>query len=282
MATHNTIRLVGYVSEPPTMTEHQTIVFPLKVRRREAMDVQDKYTIVNVYYDGDNLMPRLKQIKQYDFIDLKGNVNVANQTVGFRCPECGQTILYSSCQVFVYPIWFAKIAKEEINRLLPKSTDPDIDQKSLLNEVLTYYDEVSDYCTMLGTVVTDPCDVSRGNYAICHYKIAVNRKFFIKTQATQYDDYPYVVSYGEQAAEDMKRLSVGSVVLIDGYLCSREEQKHFHCDNCDSDVERSVMFTDLIPFAVEYLSNYKTDEDIAKEEEQKERDKIMKAATMRA
>lgn len=120
----------------------------------------------------------------------------------------------------------------------------------------------------MGTVVSDPeMGISKSDGTkYCKYKLGVDRKYYIKTQSDIYADYPWVYSYGNQADRDALYLQNGSVIILTGYIHVRKAEVPATCSLCQTKYKYNDSVTDLVPYSVEYLSNFLTDADIAAKE----------------
>lgn len=266
MATHNSVRLAGYLLEDPVIANEGTpgaekVFLKLRTLRRDADDVDPgRFEDIFVFYDGTELIEKMKKLTQFDVIDIKGVFNIVGTNKPSRCPDCG-AINYriDGTYSFVYPQWIRKIDNilnsYEYNAGLPDSI------------LFHQYKEVSNYFTMIGTVVSEPELLNQDTYPICRYRVGVDRKYYIRTQPDVHADYPWVYSRGQQALDDKRHLCLQSVILVDGYIHTRNVKVATTCEVCGARYTYPDVVTDFIPYAIEYLSKYKTDEDIAREEE---------------
>lgn len=266
MATHNQVREVGYLlKDPRVMNEgvegSEKILFQIRTVRRYTEGYYGKqFEDVVIYYDGTEFMDKLKKLKKFDVIDVKGVFNVLTVNKKSICPFCGaQNVKYRGSSTFIYPIWFQKL-----NSLL---TVYDHNQ-DLPEELLQkHYMEISNQALIIGTVVSDPELIGTAQRPCCRYRLGVDRKYYIKTQDELTADYPWVYSYGQQAEWDHRHLVQGSVILVDGFIHNRQIDANIKCEHCCSDYTYPDITTEFIPYSLEYLSGHKTDEDIALEEE---------------
>lgn len=266
MATHNQVREVGYLVKEPTIFNEgiegsEKILFQIRTVRRHIDDYfGKKFEDVIMYYDGERYIEKMKKLKKFDLVDIKGVFNVLPVDKNSVCPFCGkQNVKYQGTSTFIYPISFIKLdnieASYEYDNDLPESI------------LRKHYTEISNQALIVGTVCSDPEMIGNDKIKCCRYKLGVDRKYFIKTQAEQTADYPWVYSYGQQAESDYRHLKRDSLVLVDACVHNREIQADIKCAHCSNDYKYPDVVTDFIPYSVEYLSNYKTDEDIALEEE---------------
>lgn len=275
MATHNQTRLIGYILNDPKILNEghegmEKVIFQVRTTRRKIEGYfEDQYADVIVLYDGTEMINKLKSFKKFDIIDIKGVVNILPVTKTPVCTMCGQKNTKYSVSTFIYPISATRMGSYE----------------AYFNEVgdtpdaLLYknYRENSNQVLLIGTVVTDPELVYRGKNepACCRYGLGVNRKYYIKTQDDKKADYPWVYSYGEQAELDATKLvKHKSEILLDGFLHNKKIMSKMTCEHCNCEFKFPNIVTQITPYAVEYLSGYKTDEDIVREEENRRRERL--------
>lgn len=268
MATHNQVREVGYLLQDPKIMNEglegsEKILFKIRTIRRETEGYfGKKFEDVIIYYDGTELMPRLKKLKRFDLIDLKGVFNVLTVNKKSRCPACGeQNIKYRGSSTFIYPIFFNKI-----NSL---ATLFDNDEESPEMHLEKHWKEVSNQALIIGTVVNEPELIGLPNRPCCRYRLGVDRKYYIKTQDELTSDYPWVYTYGEQAEWDIRHLRQGALILVDGFIHNRQVDANITCEHCGTGYTYPDVTTEFIPYSLEYLAGHKTDAEIAMEEEVK-------------
>ena len=115
--------------------------------------------------------------------------------------------------------------------------------------------------------------IGDAKHPCCRYRLGVDRKYYIKTQSEITADYPWVYSYGQQAEYDYSHLKMpqdgeqGSLVLVDGFVQYRDVEAKMVCDACGEPYTYHDIVTEFIPYSIEYLNNYITDEEIAKKRE---------------
>lgn len=268
MATHNQVRLVGYLLKDPVLInpgkegEEKILMQIRSVRRDIEGYYDDLFSDLVIFYDGKDLMEKCKKLKQFDAIDVKGVLNILPTQKKQKCPYCGhENIKHNALSTFVYPIALSRIASYQ---------DFYADQGIMPNRILEdNFKEVSNQCLIIGTVVSQPELIeTKKNIKICRYCVGVDRKYYIKTQDDITSDYPWVYTYGRQAERDYEHLvDKQSVVFIDGFVHNRKIRGRMYCEHCSSDFSFEDVGTQFTPYAVEYLSGYKTDEEIAREQE---------------
>lgn len=273
MATHNQVREVGYLLKDPTILYEgiegsEKILFQIRTIRRDTEGYAGKkFEDVMIYYDGVELMPKLRKLKRFDLIDVKGVFNVLTVNKKSRCPQCGhENIKYRGSSTFIYPIFFVKI--QSLATLFDNSeTSPEM----LLEKQWT---EVSNQALIIGTVVNEPELIGLPHRPCCRYMLGVDRKYYIKTQDELTADYPWVYSYGQQAEWDIRHLRQGAVILVDGFIHNRQVEVNTTCEECGCMYKYPDVTTEFIPYSLEYLSGHKTDEEIAMEEEVKKHEAL--------
>lgn len=201
----------------------------------------------------------MEQLKPYDIVLIKGQITTKFIDKPSYCPNCtdedGNQTMNPSKGILMYinPVFIRKI----------KETN---DKKEALQEII-YSREISDQAYVFGTLIKDPTyfKTTHGTI-ITQYQIAIDRKFRIRTDdPTIKTDWPYVKSYGEQALEDKLRLKKGSEVYIDGVVQARTVHRKTKCRCCGKIYPWEDNTLELVPYAVEYVSGYKTDEILEEE-----------------
>lgn len=268
MAAHNQVRIVGYLLKDPVIINkdkpgEEKILMQVRTTRRDIEGYYDDlFADLVVFYDGTELMEKLKGLRKFDVIDTKGVFNILPTQKKHKCTYCGhENIKYNSLSTFVYPIALQRIASYK---------DFYAEQGIMPNRILEdNYKEISNQCIILGTVVSEPELIETKNHVqICRYCLGVDRKYYIKTQDEQSADYPWVYSYGRQALRDYEHLvDKESLILVDGFLHNRKIRGSMHCDHCGSDFTFQDVGAQFTPYAVEYLTGFKRDEDIERENE---------------
>jgi hypothetical protein len=265
MATHNQVREIGYLlSDPKVLNEgkigEEKIILKMRTARRTVDGYNgEQYADLLVYYAGDEIMEKLKAYKQFDIIDIKGVFNIIPTRKKSVCPCCG-AINYktNSVSTFVYPISATRLGSYK-DYFEEKQESPDA-------FLYKNYRENSNQCLIIGTVVTEPELIVNKKVHLCRYGLGVNRKYFIKEQKNEHSDYPWVYSYGEQADTDFRYLKKGSLILVDGFIHNENAMTRMKCEACDSDYTFPDVGTQFTPYSIEYLNDYKSEEDVQKEE----------------
>lgn len=135
-------------------------------------------------------------------------------------------------------------------------------------EALKSYKEVSNQALMIGYVVGDikHYHPEGSSYRTSLYQIAFNRKYYLKDEVSgNRSDYPFVRTFGSQAKLDKQCLSQTSMILVDGYVQTKEFDRKKTCEHCSKNYEWTDTSMEVIGYAIEYLKNFKTPEDIERE-----------------
>lgn len=274
MATHNQVRVIGYLLKDPKIINEgvegmEKILFQMRTTRRDIEGYnEDKFADLIVFYDGTELMNKMKNFKKFDIVDIKGVFNILPVNKKSVCTVCGsENIKYNGSSTFVYPIYVTRHGSY-IDYFNEKGESPD----ALLEK---NYKEVSNQCLIIGTVVTEPELMTYKKKSCCRYGLGVDRKYYIGTQDDITADYPWVYSYGAQAELDHEKLvKEKSLILVDGFIHNKQIKVKCTCENCGSNYTHNDVGTQFTPYSVEYLSDYITDEELAMAEEDAKRRKI--------
>ena len=223
MAVHNQVRVVGYVKGKVTVLGEETpggerVIFSLRTMPRE-IDIyhEEKYQDIMVFYDGknDSMMAKMKNLHQYDIVDIKGVFNVLTLNKHSVCPCCGsENVKYRASTTFVYPIHMMKL-----NALYTAYEHDEALPEQLLAK---HYREISNQAIICGTVVNEPELKPYGKSICCKYELGINRKYYISTQSDVTADYIWVYTFGDQAEDDARHLIPGATILIDGFMRNRK------------------------------------------------------------
>lgn len=268
MATHNQVRVVGFLLDDPKVVGNpergEQCFFQIRTVHRDNVDNYNgpQYQDVIVWYDGnaatsvDNLMDTMKKLVKFDVVDIKGVFNIMSITKKSTCPDCGHVMRRpNSTQSVVYPISLIKL--NSMWTYFEHSED-------LPERVLSaHYKEVSNQILIIGTVVSKPELITVGKTPCCRYRLGVDRKYYIKSQSELHSDYPWVYSYGQQAEWDSIHLREKALILVDGFIQRRNIKMKLTCEECGKDYPHNDIMTEFVPYSIEYLAGHLTDEDIA-------------------
>lgn len=249
MAKENYIYLIGQIKKPVAIkydTDNNPIKaqFVLTTIKRSIYDNAGMYTpkFDYLYIESQNqeIINVCSKIKQFDFIEVKGTVATKNVTRGKICPQCGHTILQKGVLDYIEPIYIG------IRAHANSGTDG--------VKYLRACAEASNILKVIGVVCQEPeFYIYDNGVEYAHYNIAINRKLFVEGQPEISADFPWVKTYGEQAAKDKIAIRKGSLIYIDGYLKSEKAKQQTTCDACGCTFDFEHVVTVIRPFSVEYL-----------------------------
>ena len=116
MATHNQVRAVGFLKNDPKILNEgvegaEKILFMIRTLHRELDGFHGmKFQDLMVYYDGTELMQRIKALSKFDLIDIKGVFNILSLSKNSMCPGCGRVnTKLNGTSTFIYPISMTKL-----------------------------------------------------------------------------------------------------------------------------------------------------------------------------
>lgn len=276
MAIHNQIFLYGLVTDPAKIIKSDdgayvqgSINITVAPGKRQVEDVRKgqkglfkvEYAKLPVLSGDPSVIEKMAETKAGDIILIKGNLLTKNVVKKKLCPKCGTPYKKDGVLTFINPIHYSI-----------EKTGLTVEESEL---ELREYCEVSNIATLIGTICRDP-EIKSANKRsmIVSFPLAIDRKFFVKSDNPENrTDYPYVQIYGKEKGNDvLKRCHAGTEVFVDGIIKTRKyKTMQFPCENpdCNEMINWNDWTIDIIPFATEYLRNWKTDEDLAKEAAEK-------------
>lgn len=261
MATHNQVRMVGFLKKDPTIVNegqegNEKAIFLIRTLHRDLDGFKGmKFQDIMVYYDGTELMPKIKALVQFDLIDIKGVFNILTLNKNSKCPGCGSVnTKENGMTTFVYPISLIKLN----GMRTAFEHDEELPERILEK----HFKEVSNQALIIGTVVSSPEMVPNAKIPCCRYQIGVDRKYYIKTQGDLHADYPWVYAYAQEAERDFQYLQKGSLILIDGFMQNRQVNSRIQCRTCGIEYQYPDASTEFVPYSIEFLSNYLSDKDL--------------------
>ena len=126
-------------------------------------------------------------------------------------------------------------------------------------------EKIGNYVIVMGNLVNDP-DFNNikgeDKRSVCEYKLHIDRKLFIPEEDSITYDRPYIKSLGLQAIKDRDTLKKGSLVIMDGFLQTRNDYEvNVPCENCGESVAFKNSAMEVIPYHMEALRNLKEQEE---------------------
>lgn len=265
MARVNDIRLYGMVVQPPTIYKDKTTDEYVKGfctlvvigGYRSTGTKPEKFNYPRILTRDPAQVAEMAKWKENDIIELKGSLTTKNMTKTKVCESCGEKIKQAGTVVYVHPI-FAEIRTTNLTR-----------EKAI--EILKQNAEISNSAMLMGVLCREPEAYinSRNKNRLTTYQLAVKRKFRIREDPAETDiDFPWVKAYGEQGQKDIKSLKKGSVILVDGKLQVREREVIAKCPHCGAENKWKDYSMEVVPYAVEYMRNFKSQEEIEQNEKE--------------
>ena len=273
MARHNNVMLYGQViKEPRIMTDDNGKFTRGMVPINVIRGIRDfGGHIDNLKYDCPIIMTgepekiaEMATWKLYDMVEIKGTVTTKEVNKNTVCTSCGKKNTKEGNIVFINPIYLSvretNLTQEEGLTLLKKRV------------------EISNSATLIGTLSREvETYTSEKGLTTTQYQLAVNRKYRLRDDAAENrTDFPWVKSYGEIGDDDAKFLHMGSVVLVDGMIQTRELTRKTICEHCGAEYHWKDNALEIVPYSVEYLQNFISPEEHAEREAQKAEEAINK------
>lgn len=262
MAKHNQVILNGQVSIPPRVVCDND---GNPMRAMCGIDVMHGKrdfgnSIDNVKFDTPIIMTsdaemikKIAEFKKGDIVEIKGAITTRDIIKRTTCKHCGHKHEKEGNLVCITPI-YAEIRERGLSQA-----------KGL--EILRKRCEISNLVTVIAPLCRDPQPYRTENgTAVTTYQLAIRRKFRIKKDTDIRTDFPWVKSYGAIAENDAKSLRKGSYVFIDGRIQVRQLKRVQECENCGKLYEWSDSATEIVPYAVEYLRDFYTVDEIKAKE----------------
>jgi len=242
MARENLVILVGKVMKIPMVYQNDDgtfeLNFPISVlRRNNRVDAPD----ISVEGVTEDVAKRLyMQLQVGKYVLVKGVIVTTMKPLRIKCGECGNIKEVTTLQTEVVSVGEPIVLNGDY---IPEQ-----------------FKEVSNIVNIIGRVCNKPINRSTlGNTSITQYQIAVDRKYHLKEKDGK-TDFPWVKSFGKQADEDATRLDRNSVVYVNGSFQTRNTNKTVMCDECARQLSYSETVGEIVSNDVEYLSNYKSDD----------------------
>lgn len=264
MARHNIVTLFAQVLGDPMISKNEETgefqrgicyVATIRSNRENNLD-EDVYRFDKplIFTGNPDFAEQMSEWKPYDIVNIKGAITTKDINKKTTCKYCGGTNVQMGVLNCISPI-YTSVCKTDLSEF-----------ESL--EELKSYKEVSNQALLIGYVVGDIkyYHPEGSPYRTSLYQVAVNRKYYLKDDvAASRTDYPFVRTFGMQANQDRQCLYQTSMILVDGYVQTKEFDRKKTCEHCDKDYEWTDNSMEVIGYAIEYLQNFKTPEDIEKE-----------------
>lgn len=197
------------------------------------------------------IIKEMENWKENDLVQIKGTIATKSVVKRSIC-DCGHENLVEGDMFYINPIFASKCASAPSNT---KAIEELKEKKEISNQVF-----------LIGRLCKEPKKiVTKAGVSITQYPIAINRKYKNKNESVNTKtDYPWIKSYGENAIEDRKRLHTNSLVYIDGMIQARSIKRTTTCEDCNKKYVWDDKTMEVVPYEVEYLNDYYSDEDLDK------------------
>lgn len=264
MARQDTVHLFGRFNKANILNdESMAVIYMDCVRGKrfvedhtDKSEMKDKIAVVT---KTPELIAKVEKFEKNDIVMVKGTLSTTVATGTANCEHCGELHSFEQLTITVTPIDLFFVKREES------------DEEAMLD--LYNHREFSNEILVTGEIRHKPrgYKTDRG-LIICEYQMNIDRKFHVLTDdPAKRSDAPIVKSYGDVALDNLLRLDAGSTVLIDGFIQSRKFPKTFKCSECGEYFTVPRHTLEIVPYAVEYLKNYREDKDFDDVEAEKQK-----------
>lgn len=240
LAGYNKIMLAGVVASEPEFimgTDRDSLNIKLLINRKDIG--KEEYVTVKIMED-DLINKAVDEIKVGDyFITVAARLitQIYTKISPIICQNC-QNLEYKQNQAEKTEI---EVLEYEIMEVKEPETAVGINKVFLLGNV----------CKELNFR-----EGANNGKDYVKYKLAVNRSK--KNSSVQNADYPFIVSFGNEATSASKHLHVGDLILVEGAVQEREiVQRHqYYCPECgeESTSKAKSIVREIITLKCEYLS----------------------------
>ncbi len=270
MARQNTVRLYGAVSSAPEIAKdingnNVRGILRLSVLRsaRNSGEAVSSESLIwdypLIFSVDEEIVNKMAKLKQFDIVELEGPYVTRNVIKNKECPHCGKINSIESTLYFVMPTFIAK------------RNTKDLTQNEAMAAV-TENRDISNGILILGNLCNDVNYYENGNIRSAVYQIGTERKRFITADdPVNRADFPIVRTFGQNAYMDNICIHKGSMVFIDGYLHSKNFDRVTTCEDCENEFTWGDSTMEIIPYAIEYLTNFRDPEDVRKEQQEAEK-----------
>jgi len=256
--------MCGWVEELPTIvTDDRNGQFVFAkgriktirgVRRFGEKTSNIKYDNPLIYTVNPEMCQKMATWQIGDLVEIKGALTTKDINKCTNCPVCKQKNSQPGNAVYVTPI-HCSVREHGLS-----SEEAVAKLKDLC--------EISNNITLIGVVCREPqLYQTRNRSKITSYQLAVRRKFKILEDLEENrTDFPWVKSFGGIGLNDAMTLKKGTYIFLDGWLQSRKFERETTCEHCGSSYKWIDWALEIIPYACEYVRNYKTIEELKDEE----------------
>lgn len=225
--------------------------------------------ILNKGYDNvwiltkdEGFMSLIQNLKLYDTVMVKGAVRVTAVKKKTLCPECGTKHVFQSTKTTVYPIFMTLVdsvaTRYGVTSFAPGAVSPEIEGKLKQESMdkLSEFIEVSNIVRLIGVVCKEPDLYQRDSDGrpMLTFPLAVKRKYFVPEDDMSINvDFPYIKLYGSKAKQHYGILHKANLIMVDGFIHSRDIIRKITCPNCQLAYTTKDTISEIIPYSIDYI-----------------------------
>ena len=254
------------VSDKPDANGYMTARAVMGVIRgyRNIGDNREKVKIDRpvIMTRNDEIINKMITWKKHDIVSISGAITSNTINKISICPHCKARNVTEGLSVYIEPIFVEKEFSAK-------------DESSCIQYLQTIR-EISNKARVAGNLCRDPKKITvKNGPTVTQYPLAVDRKFKIKEDPPSITtDFPWVKAYGQNAINDRNRLHLGSEVMIDGIVQTRSVNRKTVCCECGQLYDWKERVVELVPYETEYITNYYTEEEAAKNEMDRKKERL--------
>jgi len=274
----NRVSLVGIVSDYPCIKRNkndeivETAVTLMTIHGKRDYgerqithagpdDIKWKgYDNVTVITSDYSISERIQECKPYDIVEVEGAVRVETIKKKCYCPECGAVHRFRTSRASVYPIYLMQrirtASQMHIDLSRDLSEEDETKLKAFAFKFLERTLERSNTVLISGAIIKEPALYmpEKNSRPELEFPIISYRHYYVKEDDMSVNvDAPWVKVYGKYAYEEAKYLTMGNVVLIDGFLQSRDIVRKRLCENCGVKFPVTSDVLNVVAYSIEHL-----------------------------
>jgi transcriptional regulator NrdR family protein len=232
-------------------------------RNMQSGDILNKgYDNVWILTKDEGFMAMIQDLKLYDTVMVKGTIRVTSVKKKTLCPECGAKHVFQSTKTTIYPISMHKIdsvsQRYNVTSFHPgaisQETESKMKQESM--DKLAEFIELSNTVRLIGVVCKEPDLYQRDSDGrpMLTFPLAVKRKYFVPEDDMSINvDFPYVKLYGSKAKQHYGILHKANLIMVDGFVHSREIIRKITCPACQIQYTTKDNISEIIPYSIDYI-----------------------------
>lgn len=271
---HNQIILCGVIRDPPKIlkgTEGRVFaqfrVITINGNRSGGRQLESKaFDAPLIHTNNPALIESVSKLETGDFVIIKGAITTAIVSRHPKCPNCSEKHNSTGILTYVSPASVTITGKSE-----GLNSDGVFDKDKVVSK-LKEYKETSNILTVMGVVCREPKPYKtdeKHKRKMSAYQLAIKRKLRIIGELDDNTaDFPWVKSYGKISMNDGLYIKKGTYMFIDGWLRARKFTRKATCEHCGEEIAWTDYSCDIVPYASEYIKNYKNDDEITSSDEE--------------